>query len=130
METNVNGSESTYISEKIREIISRTDLSKLCEYEATPRKRKTAFFKEIAGKAPLLGRSKYYKKYEDAEIVYPVVVQASYKLYSPGSINKAAVIIILPAKKEDKKDFKILNEVVDILVAMRDDELDHPNSLT
>ncbi len=119
----------TYTAEELRKM-GETTLSKLYEYEITPRERNTRFFKDIADKPPLFGRRKYFEKYQNAEIVYPVVVQASIKLFTPGAIPKAAVIIILPTTKQRKKDFKLLTEIVNILIAMRDDEIEVPESLT
>ncbi len=116
------------MNEQIREM-GETDLSKLSEYEQIPRKRDTAFFQEIAGKAPLFGKRKFYEPFENAKIVYPVVVQASYKLFSPGNINKAAVIVVLPITEKYIKDFASLHKIENILIAMRNNEMETPQSL-
>ncbi len=106
-----------------------TDLSKLDAYASTPRSRDTEFFKINAGKAPLLGKAKFYEKYENAKIVFPVVVQAASSLYVPGDDASAAVIVLHGLSEQYKNDFEALRKAADLLVAMRDGEVEVPKSL-
>ncbi len=130
-----NGQDVTELRKKFAEkqaelnAAGSTDLGRLAPFENTPRDRNTDFFKAHAGKAPLFGKDKFYEQYENAEIVYPVVVQAAPSLYKPGDDPAAAVIVLYGLDEAHKKDFDFLRKVADLLVAMRDGEVEVPKPL-
>lgn len=62
-----------------------TDLNMLTPYRSTPRGTESAFFRDVAGKAPLFGKEKWREKFANAVMVYGAVVQANRDLWLPGT---------------------------------------------
>lgn len=111
------------------EKIGTTDITMLEKYERTPRDTETEFFKSVSGRPPLFfGKEKHIDKYVNSKIVYPVVVQASPVLYRPGNNPAAAVVVLIARDKKHAKDFEFLYKLRDLLIAMRDEEVEVPKS--
>ncbi|MBS9776287.1 MAG: hypothetical protein KGV57_04290 [Fusobacterium sp.] len=108
------------------ERLGQTDFSRLEPYMATPRDRDTEFFKVNAGKPPFFGKAKFYERYENAKIVFPMVVQAAPSMYEPGDSPSAAIIVLHVLDEAHKNNFEFMRTVADLLVDMRDGIVEVP----
>ena len=78
---------------------NQIDVSKLEKYLHIPRDSESEFFKEIAGKAPMLGKDKWRSSYQNAEIVYTGIVQADERLFTPGDATTGYVALVVLDKR-------------------------------
>lgn len=105
-----------------------TDLSLIAKYERIPRDTDTGFFKSMTRNMPFFGKQKYIEKYQNAKLVYSVVVQAAPVLYEPGDVTSAAIVLLFARDEKHAKDFEFLYTIADLFVAMRDGEVEVPES--
>lgn len=71
-----------------------TALDKLTPYRSTPRGTESAFFRDVAGKAPLFGKDKWREKFANAPMIYGAVVQANSGLWLPGTEDYLPAVFV------------------------------------
>lgn len=86
-------------------------LDNLEPYKATPRDPESEFYKDLAAKAPLIGREKWLAKCLTAPIVYTAVVQAHHGLWKPGDYGSMAAVFAFTPNPARMYDTAWLKEV-------------------
>lgn len=98
-----------------------TDLSKLTAYQGTPRNTENDFFKDVAGKAPLLGKGKWKEKFANAPLIYGAVVQANSDLWLPGSNEFYPAVFVFALDNAHIHDTEWLTATAKKISEMKED---------
>ncbi|MGL5438958.1 MAG: hypothetical protein ACRDA4_01040 [Filifactoraceae bacterium] len=110
--------ESDRVIEMERRASYVYDLSKLQPYLATPRNTASDFFRDVAGRPPIFGKSNWLTKFENAPIVYAAVVQANNELWDPGqgTMMPAVFVFSLDSSKIHDTEWlkKIATQIMDL----------------
>ena len=105
-----------------------TDLNKLEPYMKTPRSTETPFFRAVAGRAPLFGKSKWRTKYSEGKIVYLVILDCPDEALAPPMNDDGYYCIALYAIDDaHARSEEWLRRVLNALRDMRDGKRDTPN---
>lgn len=97
-----------------------TDLKKLESYCSVPRSVDSEFFKDVAGKAPFLGKEKWRQKFANAPIVYGAIVQANTDLWLPGEGEMLPAVFVFALDDAHIHDVKWLSDVAEKINEMKE----------
>jgi hypothetical protein len=102
------------------------NLARLDPFKSTPRSADTDFFKDCAGRPPLIGnKNKWRERYTNAPLVYAAVVQANTALYEPGNDYLPAVFVIA-TDDAHRYDTEYLSELANKIYGLKN-SADVPN---
>lgn len=97
-------------------------LEMLNHYINTPRDTDSKFFKDVAGKAPLFGKSKWLETFQNADIIYASVVQANSDLWTPGISELLPAVIVYTNDRNLRFDIEWLKKIGDKIHSLKDSQ--------
>ena len=107
--------------ERLRAESARSlQLDKLTQYVSTPRSIDTEFFKETAGKAPMLGKDKWANKMANTKIVCGAVVQANSDLYLPKDGTYLPMVVVFTTDSTKAMDIEWLNQIAEMIRVIKE----------
>jgi hypothetical protein len=99
----------------------RLQLERLQAFMATPRPADSQFFKDAAGKPPMLfGKKTWQTSHENAPIVFAATVQANEKLWDPGDENGLPLVLVTATDPRHRNDVAYLTGLARRLAELRD----------
>lgn len=108
-----------------------TNLKKLEPYVSIPRSTESPFFKAVAGKEPLFGKSKWIDKYSNGTIVYQVILDCPDEALAPPANDDAYYCIALYAIDDaHARNEEWLHRILNALRDMRDGKSKIPDDCT